>query len=136
MADFATSHVLHREPIAGDSGAFARPAVRTFSLSNAKTFAAPQEIAARRQKFSVARRTMLFFGDLALVNITYHLALGIRFGTFMPLTGAPANAAAWSVYRELELYLSAVWIVIAVLQGLYKERKSTPGVEKSRTLTS
>src|ERR1041385_606304 len=100
MADFATSHVLHREPITGDRTVFPRPAVRTFSLSNAKTFAPPQDVAARRKKFSIARRITLFLADLALVNVTYHLALAVRFGTFMPITGAPSNAAAWSVRSE------------------------------------
>lgn len=137
MAEFTSPRVFQREPIGTEAAAaFPTRTVRTFSLSNAKAFAPADESASRRKQYSIASRILLFIADLTLVNLTYHLALALRFGTFMPLTGAPTNAAAWSVYLELEYFLSALWIGIALWQGLYKERKSTPGVETSRTLTS
>ncbi|MDP4198887.1 MAG: undecaprenyl-phosphate glucose phosphotransferase [Bacteroidota bacterium] len=67
-------------------------------------------------------RTLLFLADLFVLNATYHLALGLRFGTFMPLMGAPHNAAAWSVYRELEYFLIGLWMIIGVWQRLYTPR--------------
>lgn len=80
------------------------------------------------KKSFITGRVLLFLADLAILNLVYHLTLALRFGTFMPLTGAPPNAAAWSVYLELEYYLNAVWIVLALWQRVYtKETAALPG---------
>ncbi len=111
----------------------ARASTPSIPVSKQRNFLTPPPSPGRR---SIATgRVLLFLGDLALINVTYHLALAFRFGTFMPLAGAPHNAAAWSVYRELEYYLVGLWIVIGLWQRLYTRRTRTPNASTGYVLT-
>src|ERR1035437_1603000 len=103
-----------REPIARVSTRAAK--------ANASRISTPR----RRRPSANAGRVLLFLADLALLNVTYHVTLALRFGTFMPLMGAPRNAAAWSVYLELEYFVIGLWIVIGLWQRLYTKRALTP----------
>ena len=69
-------------------------------------------------------RFLQFLGDLAILNLTYHVMLLVRFGSFFAVNQERLHGAPWSVYPELEVYLNVFWIIIAMTLRLYKRQTS------------
>src|ERR1017187_10228572 len=74
-----------------------------------------------RGRFS---RFLQFLGDLVVLNLTYHLMLLVRFGSFFAVNQERLHGAPWAVYPELELYVNLFWIAIAIVLRLYKRQNS------------
>jgi len=69
-------------------------------------------------------RFLQFVADLAILNVTYHVMLLARFGSFFAVNQERLHGAPWSVYPELEVYLNVFWVAIAVVLRLYKRQGS------------
>ena len=77
-----------------------------------------------RRKGGLAGRLARFFSDLAVLNVLFHLVLGLRFGSLFPASSERLHGAPWSIYPELEFFMNVLWVVIALTLKLYRPRET------------
>src|SRR5471030_2942330 len=79
-------------------------------------------------------RVLFLLGDLALINLAFQLAFYGRFHAILPYSATVIGGVPTTIYSQLELYLSAAWIVLTLFMQLYVGRRGHPRYEELRDL--
>lgn len=77
-------------------------------------------------------RVLFLVVDLAILHFSFHVAFFFRFGHFLPYSTPYLGGIHPGIYFNLELYLTAAWLVIAVWTRLYVGRRGHPRGEEVR----
>ena len=64
-------------------------------------------------------RVLFLLADILLINASYQFAFTARFDTLLFSGHKIIGGIPVSIYGELELYLSAAWVFIALFMQLY-----------------